>query len=144
MVDTVRTDAEILVLLADNTTGAISAQVARDAYVTQRGTCGALVEQTSSFTLALAHVTTGVILCTHASTPIVITIPANATVALPLNAILNFAQWGAAAVTFAAAGGVTLRIQATYGTAIREQYGVVTLWKAATNEWLLFGALADA
>lgn len=146
MAETVRTDAEIMTLWANNTTHQISAQDIRDGYVTLRGAAGPGVEETASFTLALTHLGQ-IVRCNHAATPITITIPTNATLAFPIGSILNFVQWGAASVFLTDGGGspptVSLLRPSTQTPQIRNQYGVVSLWKQDTNVWLLFGSLAD-
>lgn len=65
------------------------------------------------------------------------TIPANATVAFPLGSWLNLVQAGAGQTTITPAGGVTLR--ARIGLKTAGQWAMVTLYKRATNEWVVGG-----
>jgi hypothetical protein len=102
------------------------------------------VQETASFTFALGDELSAMVRANHASTPITATVPPNSSVAFPVGSLIHLCQWGAAAVTVAAGSGVTINKAASKTLGIAEQYGVVSLWKQATNVWLLFGHLADA
>ena len=98
-------------------------------------------EITASRTLALADADQKMFYCNHATVAIAITVPSNATAAFPVGTLLSFTRWGAAAVSFAAAGGVTLNKPSDKALTVRAQYEVASLWKQATDVWLLFGGL---
>jgi hypothetical protein len=100
------------------------------------------VEKTASFTFALTDAQK-MARCNHATVPITATVPTNASVAFALGTVLNVVQWGAAAVTIAAAGGVTVNKAASKTMVLAERYGTVSLWKQATDTWLLFGGLTE-
>jgi hypothetical protein len=68
---------------------------------------------------------------------ITLTVPANASVAFPINTYINIAQLGAGQVTVTPAGGVTIRSR--NGLKLGGQYAVATLYKRATDEWVLAG-----
>ena len=67
-------------------------------------------------------------------------VPANATVAFAIGNVVHAVRWGAGSLTIAAAVGVTLRSAGSVLT-VADQYGVVTMQKVATNEWLVYGGL---
>ena len=99
-------------------------------------------DETASFTFALPHAQK-MVRCNHATVAITATVPANASVAFPLGTVLNVVQWGAAAVTIAAGGGVTVNKAASKTFVLAERYAVGSLWKQATDTWVLFGHLTD-
>lgn len=68
------------------------------------------------------------------------TVPTNASVAFPIGTRIDIAQVGAGALSIAAAGGVTIN---SFGGALgcAGQYVGITLFKTATNTWLLMGNL---
>lgn len=68
------------------------------------------------------------------------TVPNNSVIAFPLQTFITIAQYGAGQISFLAAGGVTIR-SAGAKTKTLSQYSAATLYKVATNEWLLFGDL---
>lgn len=71
---------------------------------------------------------------------ITLTIPANASVAFPLNTVINLLQLGAGQVTVSPTG-VTLQ-SASSKQKLTGQYSAATLWKKATDTWVLFGDIA--
>jgi hypothetical protein len=92
----------------------------------------------TTYTLVLADQSKMVTLTNAAA--ITVTVPTNAAVAYPVGTCIDIAQYGAGQVTVAAAGGVT--VNGTPGLKLRAQYSGATLWKRATDVWLLMGDLA--
>ena len=92
----------------------------------------------TTYTLALSDANTLVTLSNAAA--ITMTVPPNSSVAFPIGARIDLAQIGAGQVTVAQGAGVT--VNATPGLKFRAQYAGATLFKTATNTWLLFGDLA--
>lgn len=78
--------------------------------------------------------------CSNASA-ITLTVPPNADVAFPTNTRIDLLQYGAGQVTVAAGSGVTIYSK---GSALKlsAQYAGATLWKKATNTWVLVGDIA--
>ena len=78
--------------------------------------------------------------CSNASS-ITLTVPANADVAFPVNTRIDLLQYGAGQVTVAAGSGVTIYSK---GSALKlsAQYAGATLWKKATNTWVLVGDIS--
>lgn len=68
-------------------------------------------------------------------------LPTHATVAFPIGTRIDLVQYGAGQVTVGGAG-VTIR---SAGAKLRlaGQYSGATLWKKATNEWLLAGDIVS-
>ena len=71
----------------------------------------------------------------------VITIPTNATAAISIGQRIDILAATASLVRFEGAMGVTLRDP--YGTAFKNQWGVATLIKRDTDEWVLVGDLEE-
>jgi hypothetical protein len=92
----------------------------------------------TAYTLVLADAGKLVSLANAAA--ITLTIPTHATVAFPIGTRIDLVQYGAGQVTVGGAG-VTIR---SSGAKLRlaGQYSGATLWKKATNEWLLVGDIA--
>jgi hypothetical protein len=69
-----------------------------------------------------------------------LTIPLNSSVAFPLNTRIDIIQYGAGQTTVAATGGVTI---ASSGSKLKltGQYSAASLWKKATDTWVLMGDL---
>lgn len=67
-----------------------------------------------------------------------ITVPPNSSVAFPLNTRIDVTQYGAGLTTVAAGSGVTIR---SYNSGLNSlgQYAGLTLYKRATDEWVIFG-----
>ncbi|MGV6875957.1 hypothetical protein ACUSIJ_25135 [Pseudochelatococcus sp. B33] len=93
----------------------------------------------TSYTLALADA--GRVVERNNSSANTVTVPANATVAFPIGTRIDVFQVGTGQTTIAAASGVTIR-SADSKLAIAKQYGGASLYKRATNEWLLIGGLS--
>jgi len=100
-------------------------------------------QATDSDTLVITDAENGVAM--NAGTAKIITIPANATVAFPKGTSILLTGEGAGSVTIAAAGGVTLRVRAIgspFLNQIAGQYGVASIIKRDTDEWILTGDIA--
>ena len=74
------------------------------------------------------------------STAQTLTIPANSSVAYPVGTSIDILQTGAGQVTIAGAGGVT--VNATPGLKLRAQWSSATLFKRATDTWVVMGDLS--
>ena len=70
-----------------------------------------------------------------------LTVPPNADVAFPVNTRIDLLQYGAGQTTIAAGSGVTIY---SSGAKLKTtgQYSGASLWKKATNIWVLIGDLA--
>lgn len=75
-----------------------------------------------------------------------VTIPANATTAFPVGSTITIVMMGAGTTTILAASGVTLQgnggSASAGSTTILTQYGMATLYKRATNTWVVSGDIA--
>lgn len=71
---------------------------------------------------------------------VTVTIPANSSVAYPVGTSIDILQTGSGQVTIAGAGGVT--VNATPGLKLRTQWSSATLFKRATDTWVVFGDLS--
>lgn len=98
----------------------------------------AINEQTDNYTLALTDA--GKIVEMNKATAVNLTVPANASVAFPVLSRIDVVQIGAGQVTFVAAGGVTIRSKGSILTIAGQNAGA-SLYKRATNEWVLLGDL---
>lgn len=76
--------------------------------------------------------------CNSASA-INITVPPNSSVAFPIGTEIDVIRYGAGSVTMVAGAGVTLRTAGTL--AITAQYRALHLYKRATDEWVVIGAV---
>jgi hypothetical protein len=74
------------------------------------------------------------------ATAFTVTVPLNSTTAFPVGTSIDFLQIGAGQVTFDKAVGVTLN--ATPGFKLRSQWSSATLFKRATDSWILMGDLS--
>jgi hypothetical protein len=70
-----------------------------------------------------------------------VTVPPNSSVAFPVGSQVILSAMGAGAVTVTAGAGVTLRSKDA-ALAIDGQYATASCVKVATDEWIVFGALA--
>lgn len=68
-------------------------------------------------------------------------LPANSTVTLPIGFTVTIVQEGAGVVTIDAATGVTVRGVSGGAGQISAQYGAVTAYKRAINDWVIIGAI---
>ena len=71
---------------------------------------------------------------------VTVTIPTNSSVAYPVGTSIDILQTGSGQVTIAGAGGVT--VNATPGLKLRTQWSSATLFKRATDTWVVFGDLS--
>jgi len=69
-----------------------------------------------------------------------LTVPDNAAVAFPLGTQIDLAQYGAGQTTIVPVAGVTL-VSVNSNRKLFARYSTATLYKRATNEWLLTGDL---
>ncbi len=74
------------------------------------------------------------------ATAFTVTVPLNSTTAFPVGTSIDFIQIGAGQVTFDGAVGVTLNF--TPGAKLRSQWSSATLFKRATDSWILMGDLS--
>lgn len=94
--------------------------------------------QTDSYTLVLSDA--GKMVVMNKATANNLTIPLNSSVAFPTNTRIDVIQYGAGQTTFVATGGVTIR-SAGSKLKLTGQYSGASLWKYATDEWILVGDL---
>jgi hypothetical protein len=94
--------------------------------------------QAASYSLQLSDA--GGIVEMNVATANNLTVPDNATVALPIGSQIDISQYGAGQTTVVAAAGVTI-VSVGSNKKIGARYGTATLYKRATNEWLLTGNL---
>ena len=69
-----------------------------------------------------------------------LTVPDNATVALPVGTQVDISQYGAGQTTIVQGAGVTV-VSVSSNKKLAARYGTATLYKRATNEWVLTGNL---
>ncbi len=98
-----------------------------------------IVQKTDSYTLSALTERDNFIEVNKA-TATTITIPTNATVAYPVGTSIDILQTGAGQVTIAGASGVT--VNATPGLKLRTQWSSATLFKRATDTWVVMGDLS--
>jgi hypothetical protein len=92
----------------------------------------------TTYTLALSDAGKMVTLANAAA--ITLTIPTNATVAFPTNTRIDLIQYGAGQVTIAGAG---VTINSSGGKLkLTGQYSGASLWKKATDTWVLIGDIS--
>lgn len=93
----------------------------------------------TSYTLVLTDA--GKLVTMNNASANTLTVPPNSSVAFAVGTRIDVIQYGAGQTSIAAGSGVTIRsIDSMLD--ISDQYGGVTLWKKATDEWILIGALA--
>jgi hypothetical protein len=97
-----------------------------------------IIQKTASYTLSALTERDSMIEMGSASA-LTLTIPTNATVAWPVGTSIDILQTGAGQVTIAGAGGVT--VNGTPGLKLRTQWSGVTLFKRATDTWVVYGDL---
>ena len=98
-----------------------------------------LEDTTTARTLALTDA--GQLIRMNNAGATTVTVPPNSSVAFGVGAQVIVAAKGAGTVTIAAGAGVTLRSK-NAALAIDGQYATASCVKIATDEWLVFGALA--
>lgn len=104
------------------------------------GEATAINTQTASYTLTLSDI--GKIIEMNVSSANSLTIPLNSAVAFPVDTIFPaIVQTGAGKTTFVAASGVTI-LSLGGNLSLAAQYAGATLYKRATDTWVLIGNLA--
>jgi len=98
-----------------------------------------IVQKTDSYTLSSLTERDNLIEMGKATAQ-TLTIPTNATVAYPVGTSIDILQTGAGQVTIAGAVGVT--VNATPGLKLRAQWSSATLFKRATDTWVVMGDLS--
>jgi hypothetical protein len=98
-----------------------------------------IIQKTDSYTLSALTERDSLIEVSKASAA-TITIPTNATVAFPVGTSIDILQTGAGQITIAGAAGVT--VNATPGLKLRTQWSGATLFKRATDTWVVYGDLS--
>ena len=68
-----------------------------------------------------------------------LTVPPNSSVAFPVDTRIDIHQQGAGLLSIVAGGGVTIRTNGGLDSA--GQYAGLSLWKRATDEWVLYGGV---
>ncbi len=97
-----------------------------------------IIQKTDSYTLSSLTERDSLIEVAKA-TAATITIPLNAAVAYPVGTSIDILQTGAGQVTIAGDAGVT--VNSTPGLKLRTQWSTATLFKRATNTWVVYGDL---
>jgi hypothetical protein len=97
-----------------------------------------IVQKTASYTLSALTERDSLIEMGSGSA-LTLTVPSNATVAWPVGTSIDILQTGAGQVTIAAGAGVT--VNGTPGLKLRTQWSGVTLFKRATDTWVVYGDL---
>jgi hypothetical protein len=98
-----------------------------------------IIQKTASYTLSALAERDNLIEMSNASAT-TLTIPLNSAVAFPVGTSLDILQTGAGQVTIAGDAGVT--VNATPGLKLRTQWSSATLFKRATNTWVVYGDLS--
>jgi len=98
-----------------------------------------IIQKTASYTLSALTERDSLIEVSSASGT-TITIPTNATVAYPVGTSIDILQTSTGQVTIAGAVGVT--VNATPGLKLRTQWSSATLFKRATDTWVVMGDLS--
>jgi hypothetical protein len=94
--------------------------------------------QTGSYTLVLGDA--GQVVEMNVASSNNLTVPLNSSVAFPIKTRIDITQIGAGQTTIVATGGVTIRQRETK-LKLAGQYAGASLYKRATDEWVLFGDL---
>jgi hypothetical protein len=97
-----------------------------------------ILQKTASYTLS-ALTERDSMIEVNSSSATTVTIPLNSAVAYPVGTSIDILQTGSGQVTIGATGGVT--INATPGFKLRTQWSSATLFKRATDTWVIFGDL---
>jgi hypothetical protein len=98
-----------------------------------------IISKTASYTLTATSERDSLIEVDSASGT-TITIPLNSAVAYPVGTTLDILQTGTGQVTIAGDSGVT--VNSTPGLKLRTQWSSCTLFKRATDSWVVFGDLS--
>jgi len=97
-----------------------------------------IIQKTASYTLSALTERDDLIEINSASAT-TLTIPLNSAVAFPIGTSIDILQTGVGQVTIAGDAGVT--VNATPGLKLRTQWSSCTLFKRATNTWVVYGDL---
>jgi hypothetical protein len=97
-----------------------------------------IIQKTASYTLSALTERDDLIEMSNASAT-TLTIPLNSAVAFPIGTSLDILQTGVGQVTIAGDAGVT--VNATPGLKLRTQWSSATIFKRATNTWVVYGDL---
>ena len=97
-----------------------------------------IIQKTASYTLS-ALTERDSLIEVASSSGTTITIPLNAAVAFPVGTSIDILQTSTGQVTIAGDAGVT--VNSTPGLKLRTQWSSATLFKRATNTWVVFGDL---
>lgn len=97
-----------------------------------------IIQKTASYTLSSLTERDNLIEVASASAT-TITIPLNSAVAFPVGTSIDILQTSTGQVTIAGDAGVT--VNSTPGLKLRTQWSSATLFKRATNTWVVFGDL---
>jgi len=139
-----KSGATIAVADAPTFSGAITASsgiVFSDGTQTKEGVPSRtpIIQKTASYTLsALTERDSMIEVASSSATTI--TIPANSSVAYPVGTSIDILQTSTGQVTIAAGAGVT--VNATPGLKLRTQWSGATLFKRATDTWVVYGDLS--
>lgn len=97
-----------------------------------------IIQKTASYTLSALTERDNLVEIDNASAT-TLTIPLNSAVAFPVGTSIDILQTGTGQVTIAGDAGVT--VNATPGLKLRTRWSSVTLFKRATNTWVVYGDL---
>ena len=97
-----------------------------------------IVQKTAAYTLSALTERDSLIEVSSA-TGVTVTIPANSAVAYPVGTSIDILQTSTGQVTIAGAAGVT--VNATPGLKLRTTWSSATLFKRATDTWVVYGDL---
>ena len=98
-----------------------------------------IIQKTASYTLSALTERDDLIEMDNASAT-TLTIPLNSAVAFPIGTSIDILQTGVGQVTIAGDAGVT--VNATPGLKLRTRWSSCTLFKRATNTWVVYGDLS--
>lgn len=98
-----------------------------------------IIQKTASYTLSSLTERDDLIEMSNASAT-TLTIPLNSAVAFPIGTSIDILQTGVGQVTIAGDAGVT--VDATPGLKLRTRWSSCTLFKRATNTWVVYGDLS--
>jgi hypothetical protein len=96
--------------------------------------------QTASYTLVLADAGKMVTMTNASANNL--TVPPNSSVAFPVNSRIDLIQYGAGQTTVVAGAGVTI-FSSGSKLKLTGQYSGASLWKKATDTWVLVGDIAS-
>jgi hypothetical protein len=97
-------------------------------------------EQTASYTLILSDAGKMVTMTNASANNL--TVPPNSSVAFPVNTRIDLIQYGAGQTTIVAGSGVTI-LSSGSKLKLTGQYSGASLWKKATDTWVLVGDIAS-